>query len=84
MHRRRDEMSATGYPANDRGSTAATIRLQRTVNDEIARVAAPFDPEIGRRFEFVCECGRVRCKDVVAMTLADYAKSTPGSVVGHD
>jgi hypothetical protein len=35
-------------------------------------------------FEFVCECGDLKCRTLVEMTLADYRRSTPGSVVGHN
>ena len=77
-------LSITGHSPTDRIGKEAAVRLLRAVNDEIARIGATFQAEITSGFEFVCECGDPRCKGIVNMTLADYAKTTPGSVVDHD
>jgi hypothetical protein len=54
------------------------------VNDQIAETARRFDVGEGDQFEFVCECGRLSCDGRVKMTLAEYARTAPGSVVSHD
>ena len=84
MHQGRDQMKATGYPPDELTGKAAAVRIRRTVNDEIARIGATFQASSTSGFEFVCECGDLRCKGIVTMTLTEYAKTTPGSVVGHD
>ena len=77
-------MTATGYPLTASPGEFGAISIRRTVNDEIARMGATFHAAITGGFEFVCECGDLRCKRIVNMTLADYAKTRPGSVVSHD
>ncbi|MBA3841928.1 MAG: hypothetical protein H0X39_04805 [Actinobacteria bacterium] len=52
------------------------------MNDEIASVAARWGDE-GAEFEFICECGELRCGRFLKLTLADYRASAPGSVIGH-
>ena len=73
-------MNATDYEV----ATAAAVRIRRIANDEIAEVGVIFQEPIADQYEFVCECGDLGCKAPVRMTLAEYAESTPGSVVGHD
>ena len=77
-------MPGAGYPPNDFTGTAGAVRIRRTANNLIARMGATFQASTTMGFEFVCECGDLRCKQIVNMTLADYAKTRPGSVVGHD
>ena len=72
-------MTATGLPSNAR---AAAVSVRRLVNDEILDAATRFG-DGSTLFEFVCECGDLKCRVFVSMTLADYRESTPGSVVGH-
>jgi hypothetical protein len=57
--------------------------MRRMVNDEIARIGATFEASITSGFEFVCEGGDLRCQAIVNMALDEYARTTPGSVVGH-
>ena len=73
----------TGLPLDERHGKAAAVQARRTVNDEIAATGAHFEAAVASKLEFVCECGDLRCNAIVTMTLADYAKTTPGSVVGH-
>jgi hypothetical protein len=77
-------MTSTAYPPNDHPGRASVVVLRRTINDEIARMGSPLQATVTGGFEFVCECGDRRCKAIVRMTLANYAQTTPGSVVGHD
>lgn len=60
-----------------------TVNVQRFVNDEIARTARRLGARLSSRFEFVCECGDLSCRDVVPMALARYGASAPGSIVAH-
>jgi hypothetical protein len=52
-------------------------------NHEIARIGATLEASITSGFEFVCEGGDLRCQAIVNMALDEYARTTPGSVVGH-
>ncbi len=76
-------MSYTGFPPNVSYRRAAAISVRR-VNDEILKTATRFDDSEGSMFEFLCECGDLRCHRYVAMTLAEYRATTPGSVLAHD
>jgi hypothetical protein len=58
------------------------VTIRRKVNDQIAVVATRLDPSSDGEFQFVCECGDLRCREVIALTLAAYAASSPGSVLG--
>jgi hypothetical protein len=77
-------MSALGTSCTVSLGKAGAVSIRRTVNDEIARIGATFQADNPTAFEFVCECGELRCAQVVSLSLADYAETTPGSVVGHD
>ena len=44
--------------------------LFREVNERIAEIAERFDVE--QRQNFVCECSRVGCSAMIALTLAEY------------
>ena len=61
----------------------AAVSVRRLVNDEILVAATRFD-DGSTLFEFLCECGQLKCRGLVKTTLADYRVSKPGSVVGHD
>ena len=78
-------MTSTDFPAEASAAQVATaaIEVRRYVNDEIARVAAPLDPEHSAEFTFLCECGTLACRAVVRLTLAEFAESAAGSVVAH-
>jgi hypothetical protein len=76
-------MKSTQFPADATHALTSAVGIRRYVNDEVARVAHRFNPDDSNKFEFLCECGRLACGDTVKMTLADYAESTPGSVVAH-
>ena len=78
-------MTSTDFSAEAPAAQVATaaIGVRRYVNDEIARVAARLDPEHSAQFAFLCECGSLACRAVVTLTLAEFAESATGSVVGH-
>jgi hypothetical protein len=61
-------MSTQLAPAPSSAEGAARLRL---ANDSIARGAVRFDGE-RMDFEFFCECGDVRCHEVVWLTVAEY------------
>ncbi len=69
------------HPAEPTARNAATA-VRRLVNDEILEISTRLD-DGSAMFEFICECGDLRCRAFAKMTLADYRASTPGSVVGH-
>lgn len=60
---------------------AASIR--RFVNDSIAEDAVRTGSPSGWVIEFVCECGDLRCRTPVGLTLAEYAATSRGVVAGH-
>ena len=70
-------------PANAPHGHEAAVSIRRVVNDEILQVATPLD-DGAAVFEFLCECGDLSCRGLVAMTLADYRATSPGSIVSHD
>ena len=76
-------MSVSGFPTRTLYGATAAVSLRRLVNDEILYTASRFD-EGSTAFEFLCECGDLRCREYVKMTRAAYAKTAAGSVVGHD
>ena len=75
-------MTATGLTSNAPNVRAAAVSVRRLVNDEILEVATRLD-DGSTMFELICECGDLRCRAFVKMTLADYRRRPPGSVVGH-
>ena len=60
----------------------AAVSMRRLVNDKIAEVATRLDGD-GAVFEFTCECGDLKCREMKKMTLAEFAAMAPGLVVGH-
>jgi hypothetical protein len=74
-------MTSTMHPASAAGRDAATA-VRRVVNDEILHAAERFHDEAAL-FEFVCECGYLKCRDFVKLTLAEYRATTPGTVVAN-
>ncbi len=56
--------------------------MRRVLNDSIAEAAERFDEE-GALFEFFCECGDLSCKEVVALTVAQYRANRSGRVLAH-
>lgn len=58
-------------------------RLRRFVNEQIRERAERLQSDPSTTFEFVCECGDLRCRQSVRMTLCRYDRSRLGSVLGH-
>jgi hypothetical protein len=79
MHREGTEMSAQQAPALSSAEVTARLRL---ANDLIARGAVRFAGE-RMDFEFFCECGDLRCHEVVWLTVAEYRLRRVGTVVAH-
>jgi hypothetical protein len=57
--------------------------LRRFANDSIRDVAQRQERDAASLYEFLCECGDLRCKGLVELSLADYDVRTPGSVLAH-
>jgi hypothetical protein len=47
----------------------------RDVNENIERIAARLGPS-GAAWRFLCECGRLGCRETVELTLDEYAHAT--------
>ena len=75
-------MSATGCLTKESPHGAA-LSIRRLVNDQIAELARRVPGPETEQFEFVCECGKLACDGHVSMTLAEYQKLAPGSVLSH-
>jgi hypothetical protein len=58
--------------------------VRRFCNDSIYKVAEGLDDPGGASFDFLCECGDLRCRQYVQLTLAEYREREPGSVTAHD
>jgi hypothetical protein len=64
-------------------ASEAAVMARRFINDEIRALARPFGDEEYYMLEFLCECGHLRCRQIARLTSAEYALTTPGSVVAH-
>lgn len=76
-------MSSTAHSESRAPGLRAAVWVRRLANDEVARVASSRDGDEGKQFGFFCECGDLACTQVVTMTVAEYRRSSPGSVVDH-
>ena len=57
--------------------------LRRFANNSIRDVAVRSKRDASMIFEFLCECGDLRCKGLVELTLGEYDACSPGSVRAH-
>jgi hypothetical protein len=57
--------------------------LRRFANNSIRDLAARQQREGSAVYEFLCECGDLRCQRLVELSLLDYDRCTPGSVLAH-
>ena len=68
----------------DEVADAAVRRIRRYVNSELFEAAQRRAVDGARQYEFMCECGRLRCRERVTMPLASFDPgSPPGAVVAH-
>jgi hypothetical protein len=65
------------------GPPDAAVSIRRLVNTSIYDTAKRLDGAGDTRFDFVCECGDLRCTRIVTLTLAEYEQRRPGTVVEH-
>ena len=72
-------MRAPAHPP----TVSSAVEARRLVNDSIRDIACRFDPDGGSRFDFLCECGDLQCRELVGLTLREYDVSAAGSVIGH-
>ena len=75
--------TSTDFSAEATHALTSAVGVRRYVNREIARVGGRFDGDTLTEFDFLCECGSLGCRAVVKMTLAEFGRSAPGSVVAH-
>lgn len=59
------------------------VSVRRVVNDHIADIASRCEPYEGDLFDFMCECGDLRCPEFVPLTVAEYRETVPGWVRAH-
>lgn len=58
---------------------ATVVEVRRFVNDSIRKL------EHGRAtIDFVCECGDLRCRELVMLTPQEYDSTDAGSVLAHE
>ena len=76
-------MSTTEAPREALSGRDAAIAMRRMVNDAIAELATRLDDDEREVFEFVCECGDLRCRAMKRMTLSEFWATGPGLVSGH-
>jgi hypothetical protein len=62
---------------------ASAVDVRRFVNDSIRDTAERFGGDSETVYDFVCECGDLRCRQLVSLTLAEYDESEAGSVQTH-
>ena len=79
MHREGLEMAVSGYLSDD--AVHAVVDVRRFVNDSIKATADV--SSASAVLEFICECGDLRCKELVKLTLDEFENSRPGTVVSH-
>jgi hypothetical protein len=75
-------MSVTGSQPSDLQFDSA-VDVRRFVNDSIKDTAERFGGDSATIFDFLCECGDLRCRQVVKLTPAEYDESEAGSVRAH-
>jgi hypothetical protein len=78
------EAPALTRPATDFYGRGGAIAVRRVVNEHIATLSARTADTDESVFDFFCECGDLRCLEVVKMTLAEYEELEPGTVRAHD
>jgi len=82
MHQGRVKMSITGYPPTDAAFNSA-VAVRRFANETIKDTAQRFGDDSATVYEFLCECGDLRCRELVKLTLAEYDESDAGFVRAH-
>ena len=75
-------MTVSEYPLIADGKAEAT-EVRRFANDSIRDVARRCGADPETVYEFMCECGDLRCRQLVLLTVAAYDASEPGSVRHH-
>jgi hypothetical protein len=75
-------MSSTDLSASDEPINSA-VSARRFVNDAIRDDARRFKDDPTLVFQFHCECGDVRCRRLVRLTMAEYEAAEPGLVRGR-
>jgi len=75
------ESASSGDPVEP--VIAAVVSARRLANDSIFEVASRFGRPDEHRYQFVCECGRRDCRELVLLTLAEYRQLASGSVSAH-
>jgi hypothetical protein len=75
-------MSTTGYLPTDESIDSA-VDVRRFANDAIRDAARRFDGWPVTTFDFLCECGDLRCDRIVKLTPAEYDRTKAGSVRDH-
>ena len=61
----------------------SALGLRRFANNSIRDVAARQARDTAAIYEFLCECGDLRCKGLVELTLTDFNALAPGRVLAH-
>jgi hypothetical protein len=77
----------------ERATTPATALLERArqaasgwrrfANDAIRDAADAYGAQNGRLYRFLCECGDLRCRQTVEMTISEYQRRGPLPLTNH-
>ncbi len=63
-------------------AVASAVSVRRLVNDSI-RDGGAFRADTVTSYEFLCECGDLRCRELVSLTVTQYDALEEGTVVAH-
>jgi hypothetical protein len=61
----------------------SAVDVRRLANDAIHDAASTVAESPASTFQFLCECGDLRCDSLVTLSLGQYASSRPGTVREH-
>lgn len=64
-------------------ASLSAVGVRRFANEAIRDAASVVAESPGSRFQFLCECGDLRCDGLVTLTLEQFEQSEAGSVLAH-
>jgi hypothetical protein len=64
-------------------ASLSAVGVRRFANEAIRDAAYVVAESPAATFQFLCECGDLRCDGLVTLTVAQFERSEPGSVLAH-
>jgi hypothetical protein len=80
---KRAERAATPATALLERARQAASGWRRFANDAIRDAADAYGAETGRLYRFLCECGDLRCRQMVEMTIREYERRGTLPLTNH-